>query len=36
LPSLGQNWTCHQSVSARSPPKQQKIAENFCALERLG
>jgi len=36
LPSLGQNWTCHQSVSARSPLKQQKITETFCAPERLG
>ena len=36
LPSLGKKWTCHQSVSARSPLKQQEITENFCAPERLG
>ena len=36
LRSLGQNWTCHQSMCARSPLKQQKITENFCAPERLG
>ena len=29
LPIFGQNSKCHQSVSARSPLKQQRITDNF-------
>jgi len=35
-PLLAKSWTCHQSMSAGSPVKQQKITENFRAPERLG